>query len=66
MLFFDSYVLYSLLFFSADTGKFDFTVNWDNHFINKVHEDGKFLNRILPYPIQFEAIEDDGVLSSKK
>ncbi|XP_053373157.1 uncharacterized protein LOC123531756 [Mercenaria mercenaria] len=41
-------------------------LDWQNHFVNKKHEDGKFLNRVLEYPIQFADLEDDGVLRSKK
>ena len=43
-----------------------FTVNWANHFVNDLEEKGKFLNKILPYPIQFEDLQDDGILMSKK
>lgn len=43
-----------------------FVVNWSNHFVNELHEKGKFLNTILPYPIQFEDLQDDGILMSKK
>ena len=41
-------------------------VNWNNHFINELQEKEKFLNQILPYPTQFEDLQDDGILMSKK
>ncbi|KAH3833710.1 hypothetical protein DPMN_107023 [Dreissena polymorpha] len=40
--------------------------SWVSHFVNKIHDDGKLLNTILPYPTQFQDLEDDGVLRSKK
>ncbi|XP_052278483.1 LOW QUALITY PROTEIN: uncharacterized protein LOC127876968 [Dreissena polymorpha] len=39
--------------------------SWMSHFVNKIHDDGKLLNTILPYPTQFQDLEDDGVLRSK-
>ena len=54
------------LFCFADDGKSTFVVTWANHFINSVHETGKFLNEIEQYPIQFKDIQDDGVLFSQK
>lgn len=47
-------------------GYTSFVVNWNNHFVNRIHHKGKFLNKILAYPIQFQDIEDDGILSSRK
>ncbi|WAR10296.1 hypothetical protein MAR_035372 [Mya arenaria] len=41
-------------------------INWENHFINKLHNDGKLLNKVLPFPTQFQDFEDDGVLRSTK
>ena len=43
-----------------------FVVNWNNHFVNELQEKGKFLHKILPYPTQFEDLQDDGILMSKK
>ncbi|XP_052280020.1 uncharacterized protein LOC127877806 [Dreissena polymorpha] len=40
--------------------------SWVSHFVNKIHDEGKLLNTILPYPTQFQDLEDDGVLRSKK
>ncbi|KAH3775749.1 hypothetical protein DPMN_177155 [Dreissena polymorpha] len=42
------------------------SVAWPNYFVNHVHEDGLFLGEIEQYPIQFNEIQDDGVLSSQK
>ena len=52
--------------FFADDNYTTFVVNWTNYFINEAHDDGKFLNEILQYPMQFEDLEDDGILMSKK
>ncbi|WAR11025.1 FGFR1-like protein [Mya arenaria] len=41
-------------------------INWNNHFVNKLYDKGKLLNKVLPYPTQFLDLEDDGVLRSKK
>ncbi|XP_053391930.1 uncharacterized protein LOC123531686 [Mercenaria mercenaria] len=41
-------------------------LDWQNHFVNKKHEDGKFLNRVLAYPIQFAKLQEDGILRSEK
>ena len=40
--------------------------NWENHFVNKPIEQGKLLNKVLPYPTQFEDLQDSGVLRSSK
>ena len=40
--------------------------NWENHFVNKPIEQGKLLNKVLPYPTQFKDLQDDGVLRSSK
>ncbi|WAR10652.1 hypothetical protein MAR_035728, partial [Mya arenaria] len=41
-------------------------ISWNNHFVNKLYDKGKLLNKVLPYPTQFLDLEDDGVLRSKK
>ncbi|WAR10301.1 hypothetical protein MAR_035377, partial [Mya arenaria] len=41
-------------------------INWENHFVNELYDKGKLLNKVLPYPIQFLDLEDDGILRSKK
>ncbi|WAR10657.1 FGFR1-like protein [Mya arenaria] len=41
-------------------------INWNNHFVNKLYDKGKLLNKVLPYPTQFLDLEDDGILRSKK
>ncbi|XP_052782551.1 uncharacterized protein LOC128218858 [Mya arenaria] len=41
-------------------------IRWDNHFVNNLHNDGRLLNKVLPYPTQFQELEDDGILRSKK
>ncbi|XP_052812776.1 uncharacterized protein LOC128240261 isoform X2 [Mya arenaria] len=51
---------------SEKNSKSRIEINWENHFINKLHDDGKLLNKVLPYPTQFQDLEDDGVLRSKK
>ena len=42
------------------------SVDWNGHFLNKIHEQGHFLAEIEPYPIQFKDLEDDGILMSMK
>ncbi|WAR10285.1 hypothetical protein MAR_035361, partial [Mya arenaria] len=51
---------------SAKDSKSRIEINWENHFINKVHDDGKLLNKVLPYPTQFQDLEDNGIVRSKK
>ncbi|XP_052278482.1 uncharacterized protein LOC127876967 isoform X2 [Dreissena polymorpha] len=51
---------------SQNDTKTNLVFKWASHFVNKVHADGKLLNSILPYPTQFKALEDDGILRSKK
>ncbi|XP_053391927.1 uncharacterized protein LOC123531687 [Mercenaria mercenaria] len=41
-------------------------LNWENHFVNKIYDTDKLLNRVLGYPTQFADLQDDGVLRSKK
>ncbi|XP_053373169.1 uncharacterized protein LOC123532025 [Mercenaria mercenaria] len=41
-------------------------LNWENHFVNKIYEDEKLLNKVLKYPTQFADLQDDGILRSKK
>ena len=41
-------------------------LDWEKHFVNKIHDQGKLLNRVLKYPTQFAELQDDGVLRSKK
>ncbi|XP_052812774.1 uncharacterized protein LOC128240260 isoform X2 [Mya arenaria] len=41
-------------------------IHWENHFVNDLYDKGKLLNKVLPYPIQFLDLEDDGILRSKK
>jgi len=42
------------------------SVDWNGHFLNKIHEQGHLLAEIEPYPIQFKDLEDDGILMSMK
>ncbi|KAL3832122.1 hypothetical protein ACJMK2_023795 [Sinanodonta woodiana] len=51
---------------ATDGDKKNITVVWVNHFINKLIEDGNLLNKVNPYPIQFQEIQEDGILSSSK
>ncbi|WAR10289.1 hypothetical protein MAR_035365, partial [Mya arenaria] len=51
---------------SSNDSKSQIEINWANHFKNKVHDEGKLLNKVLPYPTQFQDLEDDGILRSKK
>lgn len=51
---------------SANSSKTDIAFNWENHFVNRIVETGKLLNKVLPYPTQFEKLQDDGVLRSTK
>ncbi|KAK3603166.1 hypothetical protein CHS0354_042998 [Potamilus streckersoni] len=44
----------------------EITVEWTNHFANKFISDGKWLNKVEDYPIQFQDIERDGILRSLK
>lgn len=41
-------------------------MKWNDHYENKLHDAGKYLNPILAYPKQFKDIQDDGVLNSEK
>ncbi|XP_053381408.1 uncharacterized protein LOC128549125 isoform X2 [Mercenaria mercenaria] len=41
-------------------------VHWQNHFINKIHEDNMLLSSVEPYPMQFKEIQDDNLLFSQK
>lgn len=41
-------------------------VVWKGHFINEIHDKGKFLEEIEKYPIQFADIEDSGILFASK
>ena len=40
--------------------------NWENHFVNTLIDEGMLLNKVLPYPTQFQDLQDDGVLRSSK
>ncbi|WAR10291.1 FGFR2-like protein [Mya arenaria] len=51
---------------SVNDSKSRIEINWENHFINKLHDNGKLLNKVLPYPTQFQDLEDDRILRSKK
>jgi len=42
------------------------SVDWNGHFLNKIHKQGHFLAEIESYPIQFKDLEDDGILMSMK
>ncbi|KAL3832350.1 hypothetical protein ACJMK2_024002 [Sinanodonta woodiana] len=41
-------------------------VEWKNHFINKFISEGKLLNKVNAYPIQFQDIQREGILQSSK
>lgn len=58
--------LFCVIFHFFADGTLDIVVNWVGHFVNKIHEEGKFLSEVEPYPIQFSEIEDEGVLFGKK
>ncbi|KAL3832097.1 hypothetical protein ACJMK2_023774 [Sinanodonta woodiana] len=52
---------------SAKQGtKTECTVQWTNHFSNNFISDGKLLNKVNAYPSQFENIEREGILKTKK
>lgn len=42
------------------------TVVWKDHFINEIHDKGKFLAEVEKYPIQFADVEDSGILFATK
>ncbi|KAK3588467.1 hypothetical protein CHS0354_004681 [Potamilus streckersoni] len=46
--------------------KINITVEWVNHFTNKFIQVGNLLNKVKPYPIQFQEIQMDGILRSLK
>ncbi|XP_060563555.1 uncharacterized protein LOC132722945 [Ruditapes philippinarum] len=41
-------------------------VNWARYFMNKAHEDGHYNNEIQTFKPQFEDLEDDGILYTRK
>jgi hypothetical protein len=41
-------------------------VNWAGYFMNKAHEDGHYNNEIQTFKPQFEDLEDDGILYTRK
>ncbi|KAK3603135.1 hypothetical protein CHS0354_042957 [Potamilus streckersoni] len=41
-------------------------VEWKNHFVNKFISEGKLLNKVKAYPIQFQDIQREGILQSTK
>ncbi|KAK3600798.1 hypothetical protein CHS0354_020475 [Potamilus streckersoni] len=51
---------------SKNGTKTEFTAQWTNHFFNKFISDGKLLNKVSAYPIQFQDIQRDGILKSEK
>ncbi|KAL3832082.1 hypothetical protein ACJMK2_023760 [Sinanodonta woodiana] len=51
---------------SKNGTKTEYTVQWTNHFFNKFISDGKLLNKVSAYPIQFQEIQNDGILKSEK
>lgn len=51
---------------ASNNSRTNIVFNWENHFVNKIIEKGKLLNKVLPYPTQFEKLQDDGVLRSSK
>ena len=46
--------------------KITIDVTWSGHFRNTFHEDNLLLNKVKPYPIQFDDLELDGILNSRK
>jgi len=44
----------------------EISVDWNGHFLNKIHEQGHLLDEIEPYPIQFRDLEDNGIHMSMK
>ncbi|KAK3603169.1 hypothetical protein CHS0354_043002, partial [Potamilus streckersoni] len=46
--------------------KTEIRVQWKNHFVNEFISDGKLLNKVKPYPLQFLDIQKDGILHSSK
>jgi hypothetical protein len=51
---------------SNEKNKTRIVLNWKNHFVNTIYDQGKLLNRVLKYPTQFADLQDDGVFRSKK
>ncbi|KAL3832348.1 hypothetical protein ACJMK2_024000 [Sinanodonta woodiana] len=44
----------------------EISVVWKNHFINKFISEGKLLNKVNAYPIQFQDIQREGILQTSK
>ncbi|XP_060598183.1 uncharacterized protein LOC132751969 isoform X2 [Ruditapes philippinarum] len=44
----------------------DIVVNWTGYFMNKAHEEGHYNNEIQTFKPQFEDLEDDGILYTRK
>ncbi|KAL3832351.1 hypothetical protein ACJMK2_024003, partial [Sinanodonta woodiana] len=44
----------------------EISVEWKNHFINKFISEGRLLNKVNAYPIQFQDIQREGILQSSK
>ncbi|XP_045170153.2 uncharacterized protein LOC123532684 isoform X7 [Mercenaria mercenaria] len=42
------------------------TIDWTGYFMNKAHEDGFYNNEIQRFKPQFENLEDDGILFTRK
>jgi hypothetical protein len=41
-------------------------LNWENHFVNRIYDQDKLLNRVLTYTAQFVEIQNEGDLIRKK
>lgn len=41
-------------------------VNWTDYFMNKAHEDGYYNNEVQAFKVQFQNLEDDGILFARK
>ncbi|KAL3832344.1 hypothetical protein ACJMK2_023996 [Sinanodonta woodiana] len=44
----------------------EISVEWKNHFINEFISEGKLLNKVNAYPMQFQDIQIEGILQSSK
>jgi hypothetical protein len=46
--------------------KTQIVLNWENHFVNRIYDQDKLLNRVLTYTAQFVEIQNEGDLIRKK